>query len=152
MVELRRELPPVRQRVQRMYLEFAWQSLRYGGRKEVVSCLRKNASAVLQRSRMAQRAMWRERGRFAFVVSPNGAGLDCHRTWEALALGHIVLVPSSPLDPLFEGLAVIPVRRWDSITESDLGNWLERYEPLTRDNPRLTSAWWVNRMREKAGR
>ncbi len=148
--ELRRNLPPLRQRAQRIYLDFAWQSLRYGGRRKVAWGLRRIKSAVFQRSRMAQRAMWKERGQFAFVVSPHGSGLDCHRTWEALALGHIVLVPSSPLDPLFEGLPVVPVTHWDSITQPDLAAWVDRYEHLTVDNPRLTSAWWVRRMRERA--
>ena len=36
-----------------------------------------------------------------YAHSPPGHGLDCHRTWEALSLGCIVLVQASPLDGLF---------------------------------------------------
>jgi len=67
--------------------------------------------------------MWRARGEYAFVLSPHGVGLDCHRTWEALALGHIVLVPSSPLDSLYAGLPVIPIRDWNEIAPQQLNAW-----------------------------
>ena len=145
-VGLRRSLPPIRERIPRLYIDFAWQSHDYGDRRDVVSALRQNAHTFFQTRRMARSAMWLERGSFAFVVSPHGVGLDCHRTWEALALGHIVLVPSSPLDPLYDGLPVIPVKRWDTITQNDLLGWLDRCEHLTLNNPRVTSEWWSGRL------
>jgi hypothetical protein len=143
---LRRNLPPIRERIPLLYVDFAWKSLRYGGRRHLVSALRRKVHTFFQPRRLARSAMWMERGRFAFVVCPHGAGLDCHRTWEALALGHIALVPSSPLDPLYQGLPVIPVERWDTITQDDLLGWLDRCEHLTVNNPRLTSAWWTSRL------
>ena len=45
-----------------------------------------------------------------FVISPPGNGIDCHRTWESLILGNIVLLQSSPLDPLFEDLPVVIIK------------------------------------------
>ena len=45
----------------------------------------------------------------AFALSPPGAGLDTHRTWEALALGAIPVVWHSPLAPLFRRLPVIAI-------------------------------------------
>lgn len=146
MLAIGESLPPVEQRVPRVYLDFVCSSS-YGGRAAIVASLSGNPLAVFQRTRLPRRAMFRLRGECAFVVSPHGNGLDCHRTWEALALGHIVLVPASPLDPLYEGLAVVPIRDWTRISERDLTSWLERYGPLTRDNPRLTSSWWVAQMR-----
>ena len=145
MLAIARSLPPVERREPRLYLDFL--STSYGGRAAVAASLRANPLAVLQPGRLPRSTMFRRRGEFAFVVSPHGTGLDCHRTWEALALGHIVLVPSSPLDPMYEGLAVVPIDDWNAIGEGDLAGWLERYGPLTRDNPRLTSAWWVAGMR-----
>jgi hypothetical protein len=150
--DLGRSLPPVREGIPHLYVDFAWQSLRYGDRRKVVAGLRRSGNTFFQARRMAQRAMWFERGRFAFVVSPHGAGLDCPRTWEALALGHIVLVPPSPLDPLYDGLPVIAVERWDSITDRKIADWLDRFGPLTVNNPRLTSAWWAARLKEAGSR
>ena len=39
---------------------------------------------------------------YTFVLSPRGAGLDCHRTWEILLLGAIPIVQSSPLDEMVQ--------------------------------------------------
>ena len=149
MLAIARSLPPVERRVPRMYLDFITTSA-YGDRVAILASLSRNPLAVVQPGRLPRNDLFRRRGEFAFVVSPHGNGLDCHRTWEALALGHIVLVPSSPLDPLYEGLAVVSVRDWTRITEDDLQEWLDRYGPMTRDNPRLTSRWWVARMRSRA--
>ena len=45
-------------------------------------------------------------------MSPQGNGLDCHRTWEALILKTIPIVRTSSLDPLYEGLPVVVVHEW----------------------------------------
>ena len=38
---------------------------------------------------------------YEFVLSPSGAGLDCHRTWEAILAGCIVITKTSPFDEMF---------------------------------------------------
>jgi hypothetical protein len=80
------------------------------------------------------------------VLSPHGGGLDCHRTWEALALGHLVVVPSSPLDRLFEGLPVVTVSDWDQANSRNLAWWLSASAGATPEGP-LTSRYWIERMR-----
>lgn len=62
-----------------------------------------------------------------FVLSPRGNGLDCHRTWEALLMGAIPVVKTSPLDPLFEGLPVLIVSDWRQLSQAALE---EMYEEL----------------------
>jgi len=57
---------------------------------------------------------------FRFVLSPRGAGLDCHRTWEALAIGLIPIMLSSTLDDLFKDLPVVILRSWSEMNESFL--------------------------------
>ena len=44
---------------------------------------------------------------YKFCISPPGRGIDCHRTWEALHLGVIPILLSSPIDNLFIDLPVI---------------------------------------------
>ena len=46
--------------------------------------------------RRSQERTWRLFAQHAVVASPMGMGLDCHRTWEALALGCIVLLQDQP--------------------------------------------------------
>jgi hypothetical protein len=59
---------------------------------------------------------WRNMAEFAFVLSPFGNGMDCHRTWEALLCGCIPIVRSSVFNELFEGLPVLIVEKWSDIS------------------------------------
>ncbi len=55
-----------------------------------------------------------------FVLSPRGNGIDCYRTWEAIAAGSIPIVKSSPLDSLFADLPVLIVNDWNVIDKKFL--------------------------------
>ena len=86
-------------------------------------------------SRIAQRTIWEEYARYPFVLSARGFGLDCHRTWELLYLGCIVITTSSSVDPLFEGLPVVIVKDWEDVHDkAKLAKWLREYGPP--DGPR----------------
>ena len=55
--------------------------------------------------------------RHHFALSPRGNGMDCFRTWEALALGVIPIIKrSGPFDRLYEGMPVLLVDRWEHVT------------------------------------
>lgn len=94
-------------------------------------------------------SLWEKKTQYAFSVSPHGNGLDCHRTWEDLALGCIVIVKTSPLDALYEGLPVVIVKDWNEITEDNLNKWALKFgDALTNINYRtkLTTAYWWNKI------
>jgi hypothetical protein len=98
---------------------------------------------------MERADLWRTKGEYAFSVSPHGNGLDCHRTWEDLALGCIVIVKTSPLDPIYDGLPVVIVQDWSEVTEENLEKWLLQHgdalsNPSYRE--RLTNRYWLNKM------
>ncbi len=101
---------------------------------------------------MKRRELWQKKGEYAFSISPIGNGLDCHRTWEDLVLGCIVIVKTSPLDPLYEGLPVVIVTDWDEITEENMKKWLEQYKDAFT-NPKyrekLTNTYWINKVRDE---
>ncbi|HHZ10958.1 MAG TPA: hypothetical protein GX405_19500 [Rhizobiales bacterium] len=124
-------------------------------RMEAVRMLADCGHVEFQRRRVSQHAIWKRYASFPFVLSLAGNGLDCHRTWEALHLGSIVVTKTSPLDPLFEGLPVVVV---DDLAElrdpSRLPVWLERCAPLAdpaRVWQRLDPAAWMARIRAGAG-
>jgi hypothetical protein len=124
-------------------------------RAAVESVLRQNDRVVFQERTARRIDLWASRARFAFVASPHGNGLDCHRTWEALVLGHIPIVRTSSLDPLYEGLPVAIVQRWQDITHEALADWHSRFaglfvQPTVQE--RLTNRWWISRMRETVAR
>jgi hypothetical protein len=116
----------------------------------VQRALEGNPNVVFQAQKLKRIELWREKTRYAFVVSPHGNGLDCHRTWESLVLGNIVIVKRSSLDPLYEGLPVVIVEDWREIDATNLKKWhaqhasaFQRPEVLER----LTNRYWIDRAR-----
>jgi len=55
-----------------------------------------------------------------YVLSPPGAGPDCHRHWESLLLGSVPVVLRSLATRLLEGLPCLQVASWDEVTEERL--------------------------------
>lgn len=103
--------------------------------------------------RIKRSDLWKTKGQYAFSVSPHGIGLDCHRTWEDLLLGCIVIVKTSALDKLYEGLPVVIVNDWFEVTRENMDKWLKQYgDAFTNPSYRekLTNAYWINQIKEKA--
>jgi hypothetical protein len=172
---IRDKLPPMADRIPKVYIDFAWQSgpsLLHGlrspalrhrffhpltgakcreTRRKVAYRLRDNQNVYFQPGPLPRREMWRKRGEYAFVLSPHGVGLDCHRTWEALALGHIILIPSSSLNPLYDGLPVGTLNSWSDITSENLHRWLLTYRNRDALDEKTRSDYWVAKMRTVAG-
>lgn len=97
-------------------------------------------------------SLWQIKGQYAFSISPHGNGLDCHRTWEDLILGCIVIVKTSPLDPLYAGLPVVIVQDWSEITPQNMEKWLAQYGDAST-NPsyreKLTHNYWMHKILSK---
>lgn len=56
-----------------------------------------------------------------FTLSPEGNGLDCHRTWEILAMKRIpILKRSGALERLYKNLPVLFVNKWEDLYNIDL--------------------------------
>jgi hypothetical protein len=145
---------PKEQRWLRVHADFHFNrhSREFGGeaRERVEALLRRNPLVDFESRKRPRSELWRHRARYAFVVSPHGHGLDCHRTWESLALGNIVIVRSSVLDPLYEGLPVVIVQNWEEITPDNLAAWHTQHagsfaRPGMRE--RLTNSYWIERVR-----
>lgn len=108
--------------------------------------------------------LWQRYGEFAFVLSPPGNGYDCHRTWEALALGATPIVLASAAhashrgvaaaDALFEGLPVVVVQSYEEVTEDALRRWHAEIGEKRRAGAyrleKLTNAYWIAQMRAAA--
>jgi hypothetical protein len=85
--------------------------------------LQGNSLVYFTPERVSVEEYWKTLARFAFVVSPRGNGLDCHRTWEAMAVGTIPIVKSSGIDQLYRDLPVVIVDDWSEITAPNLRAW-----------------------------
>lgn len=89
---------------------------------------------------------WQNMISCAFVVSPQGNGLDCHRTWEALCLGCIPIVKSSGLNRLFDDLPVWIVNNWREVTEENMRKVLEDFKSKTFNYDKLTLKYWQTKI------
>ena len=67
--------------------------------------------------RISPEENWRWLKRSQFVVSPWGAGPDCHRTYEAMVAGAIPIVKRhAGLDEIFHGEPVVILDQWSELT------------------------------------
>jgi hypothetical protein len=91
---------------------------------------------------------WKNQSNYAFVLSPHGNGLDCHRTWEAFCLGNIPIVKTSPLDTLYDDLPILIVVNWSDITSKLLEETIIKFKAknLKIINDKLTLKYWINKI------
>jgi len=150
LAHLRCALPPFSQRQPRALMNF--KSAGRSVRSQVAQLLT-GRPGITYVDNLSRSQLWRYYGEFAFIVSPRGYGKDCHRTWEALALGAAVIVSKdSFLEPLYEDLPVIQIANWDLVTAENLALWQAelaakwhtfRFEKLRTD-------FWLDAIRKAA--
>ena len=133
---------PFTQRIPLIYSNFHF-ALQYASRKEAYTGL-DNSLVYYEPSRADRTDSWRKQAQYAFVASPRGNGEDCHRTWEALVLGCIPIVKSSPLDPLYEDLPVLIINNWSDVNSKLLENTIHEFSNKTFNPNKLNLSYWKN--------
>ncbi len=98
-------------------------------------------------NKIERQATWEKQSEYAFVISPHGNGLDCHRTWEALCLGCIPIVKSSPLDLLYEDLPVLIVKEWSDVSQDLLNNTITKFKNRKFNYDKLNLKYWINKIK-----
>jgi hypothetical protein len=156
--ELRATMPSNVDRLVRAHADFHFnkrENAFHGDTRDTIQAiLSRNPCVDFQPRKVSRLDLWCEKTRYAFVISPHGHGLDCHRTWESLALGNIVIVKRSSLDALYEGLPVAIVDDWHDLTEEKLRGWHAEYRDAFRSEDvqeRLTNRFWIARARRILG-
>ena len=139
--------PPLKERKLLIYTTYHFQ-MQYKSRQEAYNSLDKSLM-YYEPIKVQRGESWQRQTEYAFVASPRGNGEDCHRTWEALALGCIPIVKTSPIDPLYDGLPVLIVRRWENITKEKLEETIEKFSQMEFALEKLTLKYWVDRINLK---
>lgn len=103
---------------------------------------------------MPRHKLWEQMAKNKFVASPIGAGLDCHRTWEAIALGCVPIVRRIPaMSPLFANLPVWEVDDYAQVTEDSIQKMTEEIQTKrtanTYEMQKMTVPWWAEFVRTK---
>ncbi len=161
LINLLKTLTPTNQRKKRAYVDFQLNDsmhgsfnryLEFGENRTMIFDTLLDTGLIDYGPPIGRYELWKKKGEYAFSISPHGNGLDCHRTWEDLILGTIVIVKTSPLDSLYQELPVVIVNEWSEITQENLDKWLLKYgDAFTNKNYRekLTNAYWLNVIRKK---
>lgn len=159
--EILKELKPTYLRKPKAYVDFHLaDSIRQGDCKRYLELGEDRTSIFIKlyktglidhaKASMRRSDLWKTKGQYAFSISPHGNGLDCHRTWEDLTLGCIVIVKTSVLDPLYVGLPVVIVKDWSEVNEKNMTLWLDKYKDAFT-NPsyrmKLTNQYWLNKIK-----
>tara|TARA_B110000046_G_C13007498_1_gene405026 strand:- start:1090 stop:2745 length:1656 start_codon:yes stop_codon:yes gene_type:complete len=96
---------------------------------------------------------YKEISKFKFVLSPPGAGVDCHRTWEALYLGCIPIVENSSINELYKDLPILVVNNWDDINEDLLerkyNEIMIKKEKGEYNMNKITLEYWIKKILNK---
>lgn len=98
---------------------------------------------VFENNFVPVKATFQHMVQYAFVLSPLGNGLDCHRTWEALVLGAIPIVKTSVLDLLYQDLPVLIVQEWSDVNEKLLNETIVNFSKRSFDYEKLTLNYWI---------
>jgi hypothetical protein len=126
-------------------------SLTHLGRKQLYDKIKHNKNIDFLSEKKSFFDITQIYNRYLFVVSPRGAGFDCHRTWELFMAGCIVIMKTSPLDKMFidNKFPVVILNSWD-VLNTDLPNKLLKWEkalsPFTDPSiifPKLLFQYWL---------
>ena len=142
---------PLTSRKLQAYSNFHFQMTTKFGQDRILAKAQIPAECVFyEPNRCPRLQSWKTQVKYAFVISPHGNGLDCHRTWEALCLGCIPIVKTSPLDPLYEGLPVWIVKEWSDVNLTLMSKILQEFDQKMQNNEwkmeKLTLEYWTKQI------
>jgi hypothetical protein len=92
-----------------------------GDRKDCFDKIQKEF-CFFESSHLPRMSTWRRQANCIFVISPQGAGMDCHRTWEAMLLGSIPIIKRSTFTEIFSDLPVIILDDWSECYRENIEN------------------------------
>lgn len=81
-----------------------------------------------------------------FVISPEGNGLDCHRTWEALYAGRIPIIKRNHHTYMYEDLPVLIVDDWKEINKELLLRTLSDFRHRKFELCKLYFHYWEEKI------
>jgi hypothetical protein len=129
----------------KIYVNFSTNSDRFNQRKNALETIPNNL-LVIETNSNPRSYFWNQLINYAFVLSPFGIGMDCHRTWEALCFGSIPIICAPHFEKLFEDLPVLIVKNWNEITQDLLDQTIENFKNKTFNYQKLTLEYWRKRI------
>jgi len=145
LLKIKERVLPFFERNPKIYINFYAGNDRFGDRQQSIKTIPSELMVI--NSQFTPRTInWRNMSEYAFVLSPFGIGMDCHRTWEALCLGCIPILRAPNLRKLFEDLPVLIVDKWSDINVQLLDSTLKEYKDKQFNYEKLTLRFWVEQI------
>lgn len=146
LMNIRNKSKPLNERNLKIYVNFSLTNDRFNDRKESLENI--NPDLMEINNNFTKRTEnWEIITNYAFVLSPFGNGMDCHRTWESICLGSVPIVKAPNFKKLFEDLPVLIVNNWTDITEELLIKTIHEFQDKKFNYDKLRLSYWVNKIR-----
>lgn len=116
-------------------------------RDNVRNLLKDSPKVFLAQKHLSSADYHREMGKYKFVASPRGNGIDCHRTWEALLVGSIPIVERHFMYDSYPTLPIVQIDSWNEVLED--GFLESQAKILLKKELDLSLLWmpyWKNRI------
>lgn len=135
---------PFKERIcNKVFVNFEMNADRFKQRIESINKIPKNLLDI-QVKKCNRTETWKLMTNYAFILSPYGNGMDCHRHWESIILGCIPIIKSPEFQNLFSDLPVLNVNNWSDITEELLNKTIEKFTNKSFNYDKLKLEYWKN--------
>jgi len=147
-IEIKEKSLPFYERERKCYSNFHFATYNEFGNPRKVAIEKISKDLVFYEPVLVDRNQtWINQSKYAFVLSPIGHGLDCHRTWEALILGNIVVVLSSPLNSLYEELPILILNDWSELTQELMDKTIDDFKDKKFNYDKITAKYWIDKIK-----
>lgn len=143
LLEIKNMATPFYNRIPKIYTNLNLKNDRFGQRRLLFKQIPKNLLIHISET-IDRTILWKEMTKYAFVISPPGVGLDCHRTYEALCLGCIPIIIGNFLNNIFKDLPVLTVKSWSNVTQELLDQTLVTFKDKTFNYDKLHLQYWTS--------
>ena len=146
LVNIRKTSKPFYERITKIYVNFSIVNDRFGDRESSLKNIPSDL-LIINNEFMPRTNNWNNIANYAFVLSPFGNGMDCHRTWETLCLGSIPIIKAPNFKKMFEDLPVLIINNWSDVTQELLDNTVQEFKSKTFNYDKLKLSYWVSKIR-----
>ncbi len=121
-----------------------------GDRQECLGKIDKTIS-LIEKNHLPRISSWQRQAECMFVISPEGAGIDCHRTWEAILLGCVPVVKKNKFSSLFHRLPVVMLNDWSEFNSTHMIQQVDRLKNEKFNFNPMFLRYWDERINGKTG-
>jgi hypothetical protein len=145
LLQIRQQMIPFQERINKIYINFSLENDRFKQRENALKQIPEEL--LIKNLNFVKRTQnWKNMTEYAFVLSPFGVGMDCHRTWEALCLGCIPILKAPNFKKMFENLPVLIVNEWTDITQELLDKTIQEFQSHDFNYEKLTLQYWTSQI------